>query len=971
MFLHKRSYMGITDNNGNRVTSNPPAESLGHSGKDKKNQNGRNRNSYTSFRYLLIVENVLIALAFSIFIVVYFNVISLGHFNFWIALLLLFGGSLLAGGAAIFYRIVKFLSQKDLAVYQNFLGDENVDPETGLYYYDVFSNEVADAMSISLMSCYLASFQLEGFEHLRHFVGLQKASDTMAEIGEVFRKNGAEMMGHRVICGTKSSHEFVLFISECDDVKEVRTFLNKIMNEINAILLRLPTAETFTAYCGFACYNTHAENYDDLMKYAGFAVTEAGMFHKVEPHIFSLDAYKRQENEYLKDDKLRKILDQNELQYNFQPIVSAKNGKIFAYEALMRTGKEVGLAPTDVLELAARQDRLYEVEHYTFYNVLKIMNEHADSFEDRRLFLNSIPTVIIREDEFAELLDKYQEVMKHLVIEITENGMQSEESCEIVHKYMEKSGCELALDDYGTGYSNATTLLNNSPHYLKLDHSIIMGIDTDSKKQNLVSNYINFASKHNMKILAEGVETAEELQMVIQLGCDLIQGFYTGRPNSEIVDTISKPIEDEILAINLKLAKLAVESKVYEASNYDNISLISLALDYYSQIHIKEAAVRIVGDKNREVSMEIRVEDNTKTNISIRDVKMRGKNGPVIDIGENAQVILNLEGDNEFFFEGIKVPKTSKLIVQGSGNLTIHVDHNNGIGIGTAQSNQNELNEPYGNMIFEQEGRIRVESNSDTAIGIGGVFGDEDSEIRLSSGTFEILASGSKSVGIGSMEGYTKLVLERCKISIYASGADTVGIGTFGGWIDFSSVADIELEVSGSNATGIGCLYDREGSLAFNEGVVSVTNHCMDGVGIGSKNGNLDIQLFGEEIFVYTEGSEAGGIGNYRGAGNVSIRNGAIIKVSLMAALPIALGGLKGRLEITGGNIMADMEGCPQPVNSYNTPVYPKVITDADFYCKKIETEEGTYQYVANSSGRFEDLHIYLPKNCKEMDIKL
>ena len=366
--------------------------------------------------------------------------------------------------------------------------------------------------------------------------------------------------------------------------------------------------------------------------------------------------------------------------------------------------------------------------------------------------------------------------------------------------------------------------------------------------------------------------------------------------------------------------------------------------------------------------MEIRVADNIKTSISIRDVKMRGKNGPVLSIGENSQVILTLEGDNEFFFEGIKVPKTSKLIVRGSGNLTIHVEHNNGIGIGMAQSDNNE---PYGNMIFEQDGIIRVESNSDTAIGIGGVFGDEDSEIRLGNGTFEILASGSKSVGIGSMEGYTRLTLERCKIRIYASGADTVGIGTFGGWIDFSSVADIELEVSGSNATGIGCLYDREGSLAFNEGVVSVTNHCMDGMGIGSKNGNLDIQLFGEEIFVYTEGSEAGGIGNYRGAGNVSIRNGAIIKVSLMAAMPIALGGLKGRLAITGGNIMADMEGCPQPVNSYNTPVYPKVIKDADLYCKKIETEEGTYQYVANSSTRFEDLHIYLPKFCREMDIQL
>ena len=221
--------MGTTDNNGNRMASNPPTESLGKH-VDKK----QNKNSYTEFRYLLIVENVLIALAFSLFIVVYFNITHIGHLTVWIALMFIFGGALLAGGAAIFYRIVKFLSQKDLPVYHNFLGDENVDPETGLYYYDVFTNEVTDAMSISLINCYLASFQLEGFEHLRHFVGLQKAAETMTEIGEVFRKNGAEMMGHRVICGTKSSHEFVLFISDCDDVKEVRTFLNKIMNEIFA-----------------------------------------------------------------------------------------------------------------------------------------------------------------------------------------------------------------------------------------------------------------------------------------------------------------------------------------------------------------------------------------------------------------------------------------------------------------------------------------------------------------------------------------------------------------------------------------------------------------------------------------------------------------------------------------------------------------------------------------------------------------
>lgn len=293
------------------------------------------------------------------------------------------------------------------------------------------------------------------------------------------------------------------------------------------------------------------------------------------------------------------------------------------------------------------------------------------------------------------------------------------------------------------------------------------------------------------------------------------------------------------------------------------------------------------------------------------------------------------------------------------------MDHNNGIGIGCA------LSEPYGTLLFEQEGKVRVESNSDTAIGIGGIFADEDSEIKLTSGTFEILANGSKSVGIGSMEGFTKIIMDRCRVSIYASGADTVGIGSFGGKVDISSIADIELEVSGSNATGIGCLYDREGVIAINDGVVSLTNHCMNGMGIGSMNGNTDIQLYGEEIFVYGEGSEVGGIGNYRGAGNVYVRNGAILKISLLAALPIALGGIKGRLEVSGGNIYADMEGCPQPVNKFDVPVYHKEIVGEEFYCKKIETEEGTYQYIANSSSRFDNLHIYLPKYCQEMDLQL
>ena len=103
---------------------------------------------------------------------------------------------------------------------------------------------------------------------------------------------------------------------------------------------------------------------------------------------------------------------------------SEKRGEIYAYEELMRTRPEIGISPVDVLELAERKERLYEVEQYTFYNVLTLMKENEAIFNEKHLFINSIPTVIIKEIEFDDLLFKYKTLMQKIVVEITENGIE-------------------------------------------------------------------------------------------------------------------------------------------------------------------------------------------------------------------------------------------------------------------------------------------------------------------------------------------------------------------------------------------------------------------------------------------------------------------------------------------------------------------------------------------------------------------
>lgn len=919
---------------------------------------------YRKIRYYLIIENVFIVLAFLLFAVGVYHYIVFGFRSWAPYAYMLLGLVMFCVGVTIAFKMTKAFTRDDLPVYSNIMASEEIDPETGLLYYDEFIKKAEIQLDMALTDSYLCSFQIEGAEHLRHFVGYQKAADTMSDIGDIFKDFQHKMGEQYCTVGCKSGHEIMMLVHEVD-YKDIQSYLSQITASINDILLRLATAENFTCFCAYSAYPQHASSLSELVKNTNFAIYEAVTFRKTEPHMFSPDSFNRQEKEYLKDNKLRQLLDNNLLQYNFQPIVSAKTGKIYAYEALMRTNKEMGFTPTDVLELAERQDRLYDVEHYTFYNVIRIMAQNASFFDKRKLFINSIPTVIIKENEFDELLAAYGSVMGALVIEITENGMQSEESCETVHNYMKKSGCELALDDYGTGYSNASTLLNNSPQYLKIDHSMIMGIDTDSKKQHLVSSYVSFANNHNMKILAEGVETPEELQMVIQLGCHLIQGFYTCKPQNTIIESIDEKIEDEILAINLKLAKLSVESKEYNTVNYDNVSVVNLALDFYSQINVKETTTRIVGDKDREVAMNIKIADGLTGVLALRDVNIRGKDSPAVVLGENCNLVLCIEGENTLSYEGIVVPESSHLTIQGSGNLSIHVDHNNGVGIGTAEENV-----PYGRIKFDQNGTVSVENNGDVVVGIGGITSNENSELVFEHGNIEIICNGSKSVGIGSISGYTKILLNRSNIAVSSSGADCVGIGTFLGEIAIKSIADIELDVSGSNSIGIGCLKECGGEIELNEGRVRVMLHCMNGTAIGSFNGHINTTIFGEEIFVYAEGSDVCGIGNFRGDGITTVRTGAI-KISLLAANPVSLGGLKGKLEITGGNIFADLSNSPQPVNGFDTPVYPKCFDSQVVYCKKISTEEGSYQYRAKPTELFDHVYIYVPKYYNEIDIPL
>lgn len=249
------------------------------------------------------------------------------------------------------------------------------------------------------------------------------------------------------------------------------------------------------------------------------------------------------------------ILDNNLFTYHFQPIVRAKDGSIYAYEALMRTNVEPRVSPLQVIKYAEHLGRLYDVEKATFFNVINYIEENKELFDGKKVFINSIPGEQLAGEDATHMALKLRKFSSSVVVELTEQTEADDEALERMKEGFRSLGVETAVDDYGTGYSNIINLLRYAPNYVKIDRMLLTGIQDNLQKQHFVKSIIGFAHENNFKALAEGVETTQELEAVISLGVDLIQGYYTARPNAEVVQEISKEIQEEI-------CKYSAESRI-------------------------------------------------------------------------------------------------------------------------------------------------------------------------------------------------------------------------------------------------------------------------------------------------------------------------------------------------------------------------------------------------------------------------
>lgn len=668
--------------------------------------------------------------------------------------------------------------------------------------------------------------------------------------------------------------------------------------------------------------------------------------------------YREKDVEVEKFGKFNKLVGNNSFIYNFQPIIDAKNGEIFAYEALMRSSSEIGLFPLDILKYAEISQQLYSIEFYTFFNSLRFYHENQDKFAGRKLFINSIPSITLSQKDLSMLTKLYGDITKNTVVEILEDNDDTDESCCAFEQIRELFGCQIAIDDYGSGYAGESKLINNNPNYIKIDIALISSIDSDMKKQLLVSNIIKFASKYDIKVLAEGVETKEELKKLLELGVDYIQGFYLAKPSVELLQEIPTEKKDYIIEQNIRLSRYDNDRKVYTAKNGERVKLLDVALDKNVIINVTEGEVTLVGEPKHSIEMAIRTANNSDCRINLENVNIMGLEAAAIQVGENAALTLKLVGANNLQKDGIYVPGDSTLRICGDGSLDINVSRNEGTGIGAP------FTEEFGTIIVDAEGSVSVVSSGDKIVCIGGGKQNENASIKLLRGKVLAKGRGIKAIGIGASNGKLSFMNTNAELNIEVSGNEVIGIGGYSGEMDIVSSGRISSRIDGDKLAGIGTYSGGTGRILISGGYVHSEVRGSDGVCIGSLGGAVDVMCGADMVDAYGEGTRITGIGSCGGSAQLTISGGTVVSKILAADANC----YDGRIVITGGSVISNADAVINAENSFGEKLKPMIV-ESPSYEKHIVTPKGDYVYRAELWGGNEYLRVFIPIDCDIRDI--
>tara|TARA_R110002073_G_scaffold177151_5_gene335040 strand:- start:7458 stop:10010 length:2553 start_codon:yes stop_codon:yes gene_type:complete len=274
-----------------------------------------------------------------------------------------------------------------------------------------------------------------------------------------------------------------------------------------------------------------------LLQCAGSALAAAKTSGGAQIRHYAVALNKESNRRLYLENRLRRAIELDELELVYQPLMLADASSMAGVEALLRwtTGDGDRISPVDFIPVAETTGQIGSIGRWVLETACKQLSSWIRNQSGPQRVAVNVSVVQLREDDFVEFvvgqIKHYALPQGSLELEITESRLIGSEP-EVLARLEElrSIGAKLSLDDFGTGYSSLSQLKRLPIAKLKIDRSFVDGIENDSSNMSLVEAIVQIGRNLNLRIVAEGVETQEQADILCNLGADELQGYFFSRP---------------------------------------------------------------------------------------------------------------------------------------------------------------------------------------------------------------------------------------------------------------------------------------------------------------------------------------------------------------------------------------------------------------------------------------------------------
>lgn len=376
---------------------------------------------------------------------------------------------------------------------------------------------------------------IDGFKTINEKLGVEYGDFILHEVADCI----VDCMNEKQKVFRVVADEFLIIDHTEATQEDAKMLYRAIRSRVDQFIRRENYRTFFTISGGVISGEVMAQvDYNELLKYTQFALSEAKARGKNQVYYFQVEDYEK----FLRRRKilmeLRKAVSNNYERFDvyFQPIITRGGTNLFAAESLLRfwTSEGEGISPIEFIPILEESGLIIPVGRWVLYRALEMCARCQKVRPEFKISVNLSYVQILKSNFLKDVMDglaQYQLSSDSLIIEMTESGyVENSPAVRKVWRQLRERGVLIAIDDFGTGYSNLQSISNLMPNIIKLDRGFTVKALNNVYEHQLMNQVIQLIHSVDLKVCVEGVETLEELAEIEKLSADCIQGYYYGKP---------------------------------------------------------------------------------------------------------------------------------------------------------------------------------------------------------------------------------------------------------------------------------------------------------------------------------------------------------------------------------------------------------------------------------------------------------